>query len=148
MVEQTRTATFASSRVRWVSVLGGAAFVLFGIWAFTAPQSFFESLARFEPYNAHLIRDIGAFQVGLGAVLLLIAFLPDAHGAALLGVGVGGVFHAIAHLIDRDLGGSPGTDIPVFSLLAAMLLWAGVAQLRSAAALRSPAVRGESPSRD
>lgn len=117
--------------IRWVTIAGGAAFVLFGIWAFVAPQSFFDSLASFEPYNAHLIRDIGAFQIGLGAVLLLVAFLPDAHGAALLGVGVGGVFHAIGHMIDRDLGGSPATDIPVFSLLAAILLWAGIAQLRA-----------------
>ena len=117
--------------IRWVTVLGGAAFVLFGVWAFVAPQSFFDALATFDPYNPHLVRDIGAFQIGLGAVLLLVAFLPDAHGAALLGVGVGGAFHAVGHVIDRDLGGAPTTDIPVFSLLAALLLWAGIAQLRS-----------------
>lgn len=120
-----------ASGIRWVTILGGAAFVLFGLWAFAAPQSFFDSLANFEPYNPHLIRDIGAFQIGLGAVLLLVAFLPDAHGGALLGVGVGGAFHAVAHVMDRDLGGSPGTDIPTFAILAALMLWAGVAQLRS-----------------
>lgn len=117
--------------VRWVTILGGAAFVLFGLWAFAGPQSFFDTLATFDPYNPHLVRDIGAFQIGLGAVLLLIAFLPDPHGAALLGVGVGGAFHAVGHVIDRNLGGSPGTDIPFFSLIAALLLWAGIAQLRS-----------------
>lgn len=117
--------------IRWVTILGGAAFLLFGLWAFFAPRSFFDTLATFEPFNAHLIRDIGSFQIGLGAVLLLVAFLPDAHGAALLGVGVGGAFHAVGHVIDRDLGGAPTTDIPVFSLLAALLLWAGIAQLRS-----------------
>lgn len=126
----TGTAPWARG-VRWVTILGGAAFLLFGLWAFVAPQSFFDTLATFEPYNAHLVRDIGAFQLGLGAVLLLVAFLPNAHGAALLGVGVGGAFHAVGHVIDRDLGGSPGTDIPTFSVIAALLLWAGIAQLRA-----------------
>jgi hypothetical protein len=35
------------------------------------PRSFFTALAAFEPYNQHFIQDIGAFQIGLGAVLLL-----------------------------------------------------------------------------
>ena len=118
-------------RIRAVTLLGGIVFVVFGLWAFFSPQSFFDTLATFEPYNPHLVRDIGAFQVGLGAVLLLVAILPDAHGAALLGVGVGGAFHAVGHVIDRDLGGSPGTDIPIFSVIAALLLWAGIAQLRA-----------------
>lgn len=120
-----------ASGIRWVTIIGGVAFLLFGLWAFAAPRSFFDALASFEPYNVHLIRDIGAFQIGLGAVLLLVAFLPDAHGAALLGVGVGGIFHAAGHVIDRDLGGTPATDIPTFSIIAALLLWAGIAQLRS-----------------
>ncbi len=130
-MSDTRPASRAQQGIRWVTIIGGAAFVLFGLWAFVAPQSFFDALAAFDPYNAHLIRDIGAFQIGLGAVLLLVAFLPDAHGAALLGVGLGGAFHAIGHVIDRGLGGTPATDIPVFSLLAALLLWAGIAQLRT-----------------
>jgi hypothetical protein len=129
-----RTGTRATRRttegIRWVTILGGAAFLFFGLWAFAAPQSFFDSLATFEPYNPHLIRDIGGFQIGLGAVLLLVAFLPDPHGGALLGVGVGGAFHAVGHVLDRDLGGSPGTDIPTFALIAALLLWAGFRQLR------------------
>lgn len=135
MTTEERVATATERRaagIRWVTIVGGAAFLLFGLWAFAGPRSFFDTLATFEPYNAHLIRDIGAFQIGLGAVLVLIAFLPDAHGAALLGVGVGGVFHAIGHVMDRGLGGSPGTDIPTFSVLAGVLVWAGIAQLRAA----------------
>lgn len=117
--------------VRWVTVLGGAAFVIFGLWAFLGPSSFFDTLATFEPYNVHLIRDIGAFQVGLGAVLLLVAFLPHARAAALLGVGLGGAFHAVGHVLDRDLGGSPASDIPTFTILAVVLILAGLAQHRA-----------------
>jgi multicomponent Na+:H+ antiporter subunit D len=50
-----------------------------------APTSFFEQAATFEPYNAHFIRDLGAFQIGLGAVLLLAAFSRDALLVALAG---------------------------------------------------------------
>lgn len=130
--DASRDASTDDGLVRWVTILGGAAFLLFGLWAFGAPQSFFDTLATFEPYNEHLIRDIGAFQIGLGAVLLLVAFLADAHGAALLGVGIGAAFHAVGHVIDRDLGGSPFTDIPTFTLIALVLLWVGARQLRSA----------------
>jgi hypothetical protein len=134
MAETTQrpvTPSRTSQAIRWITIIGGVAFVVFGLWAFAAPQSFFDQLAAFEPYNPHLIRDIGAFQIGLGAVLVLVAFLPNAQAGALLGVGLGGAFHAVGHVIDRDLGGSPGTDIPTFSLLAALLLWAGIAALRT-----------------
>jgi hypothetical protein len=117
--------------IGWVTILAGAMFLLFGLWAFLGPQSFFDAVATFEPYNAHLVRDIGAFQIGLGAVLVLVAALHDAHAGALLGVGVGAAFHAVAHVIDRDLGGSPGTDIPTFAIVAVALLLAGIAQLRA-----------------
>lgn len=132
MDQQTIPATSRTTQaIRWITLLGGVAFVAFGLWAFAAPQSFFDQLATFEPYNPHLIRDIGAFQIGLGAVLLLVALLPNAQAGALLGVGLGGAFHAVGHVIDRDLGGTPATDIPTFSVIAALLLWAGVAALRT-----------------
>jgi len=65
-------------------------FVVFGVWAMADPRSFFEVLARFEPYNQHFLQDIGAFQVGLGAVLLLAVAMTaaDALAAALLGTGL------------------------------------------------------------
>ena len=91
------------------------------------PESFFDAVARFEPYNQHLIQDIGAFQIGLGAVLLL-AVLPgrvDGLALALLGVGIGATCHFISHLVGRDLGGTPETDIPFFGAVALLLLAAG-----------------------
>ena len=39
------------------------------VWALAAPKLFFESVATFEPYNQHFVEDLGAFQIGLGAVL-------------------------------------------------------------------------------
>lgn len=109
-----------------VAIVVGAVFLAAGLWAFVAPAAFFESAATFEPYNVHLIRDIGAFQIGLGAVLVLAAIVPDALLAALAGVGAGAVFHLLAHVIDRDLGGDPVVDIPMFGLLAVLLIAAAI----------------------
>ena len=44
---------------------------------------------------------------------------------ALVGVGIGGAFHAVSHVIGIDLGGRPAIDIPVFGGLALVLLVAG-----------------------
>lgn len=116
---------------RWVAVGGGLFLVVVGLWALIGPQSFYESLAAFEPYNRHFIQDIGAFQIGLGAVLLIAAWLTsDALAAALLGTGVGGAAHLASHLAGLDLGGTPALDVPFFTVLAGLLLAAGWIRLR------------------
>ncbi len=115
-----------------MGALGATVFVLTGIWALAAPQSFFDVLATFDPYNRHLIQDIGAFQIGLGAVLVLaIVDTPrDALSAALIGTGIGGAAHVLSHVVGMDLGGSPSFDIPVLSLLAGGLVAGGIVRRR------------------
>ena len=115
-----------------VAVVGGLFFLVFGIWAMADPESFYD-LATFEPYNQHFLQDIGAVQIGLGAVLLLATLQPQLESLtlALLGTGLGGAAHAVSHVIGRDLGGNPSRDIPLFVLVAALLLAAGAWQLRA-----------------
>ena len=126
----------ATKNRRWgprlVAVLGGAFFLGSGLWAMVAPEAFFEAAATFEPFNAHLIRDVGAFMVGLGAVLLLAAARPavEALAVALSGVGIGAAAHTVSHVVDRDHGGTPAVDIPVWTLLSLVLLGAGLARWR------------------
>jgi hypothetical protein len=127
----------AASRIggwgpRLVAVLGGGFFLASGLWAMVAPAAFFDAVATFEPYNAHFVRDVGAFMIGLGAVLLLAAVRPtgDALAIALCGVGVGAAAHTLSHVVDHDLGGTPALDIPVWAVLSVVLLWAGVASWR------------------
>jgi hypothetical protein len=123
---------------RWmpqaVAVLGGIGFVGFGAWAMLSPRTFFETMARFDPYNQHFVQDIGAFQVGLGAVLLVAVAVRNADllAAALLGTGLGAALHALSHVIGMDLGGTPAMDIPIFGGVAALLLIAGVVRWRTA----------------
>ncbi|MCI3948388.1 MAG: hypothetical protein K0R11_322 [Acidimicrobiales bacterium] len=114
----------------YVGAASGLLFLALGVWAMAGPESFFDRVATFEPYNQHFVQDIGAFQIGLGAVLLLAVGVrrPDALTVALLGVGIGSAAHVVSHLIGHDLGGTPETDIPVFSIATALLLGAGVAQ--------------------
>lgn len=95
------------------------------------PRSFFDQIALYEPYNVHFIQDLGAFQVGLGATLVLAVFATsDALVAALLGVGLGAVAHVISHLVSLEEGGNPALDIPSLSVLGLALLAAGVIRWR------------------
>jgi hypothetical protein len=127
------------ARPRWdhprvVAAGSGTLFVVSGLWAILNPRSFFDTVATFEPYNQHLIQDIGAFQVGLGAVLLLALFARDALATALIGVGIGSAAHVASHVVGHDLGGNPQLDIPFFSIITVALISAGMVRWRRPAA--------------
>jgi hypothetical protein len=115
-----------------VAVGVGAGLLVLGLWAMFDPQSFFNRIALFEPSNQHFLQDLGALQIGLGAVLLLAGLIPrlDALTVALVGVGIGAALHAVSHVIGIDLGGRPAIDIPLFGGLAVVLLVAGVKRWR------------------
>jgi hypothetical protein len=75
-----------------------ASMLALGAWAFLAPESF----ARFidyPPYNRHLIHDAGAFQLGIGATVLLALWWSDALVVALTGFAMasGGVLGWVHH---------------------------------------------------
>ena len=116
-----------SSLPRFVAIAAGVGFIALGVWAMVDPRSFFEALATFEPYNQHFVQDIGAFEVGLGMVLLLagVPFRADGLTVALAGVGVGAALHAVSHIVGRDLGGAPEREIPGFAGIGVLLLAAG-----------------------
>src|SRR5918994_7417850 len=90
---------------RVVAIVGAAGFVGLGGWAMVDPRSFFEAVAVFEPYNQHFLQDIGAFQVGLGVVLLLAGLSVRADGltVGLVGVGLAAALHTVSHIVGRDL---------------------------------------------
>lgn len=101
----------------------GAVFYLFaGIWPLVDSRSFFDQLATFEPYNAHFLHDIGAFQVGIGTTLTAALWKRhDAIFAALAGAGIGTAVHAATHIADRGDGGKD-SDLFFFGILAALLI--------------------------
>jgi hypothetical protein len=111
-----------------ITAVAGLFFVALGVWAFVSPSSFYDQIALFPPYNRHFLHDAGAFQIGLGATLLLALWSRDALLVALLGTGAGAAAHAVSHVIDRDLGGRSLdpvslTVLAVVIVLAALLRW-------------------------
>ena len=110
---------------RFVAAAGGVLLLGLGLWAMVLPQSFYDTTATFEPYNRHFLQDVGAFQVGLGAVLLLALTGRDVLAVALVGVGIGSLAHTVSHVLGVDLGGKPAVDIPTLSILTVLLLVAG-----------------------
>lgn len=108
--------------VRLVVFVCGASVLSVGLWALIAPGSF-ASWISFPPYNEHLIHDAGAFQIGIGAALLLSLLSSDALVVALGGFLVGGTLHVFNHAVDSHLGGHAGDPW----LLAAQVLLAALA---------------------
>jgi hypothetical protein len=78
-----------------------------GIWATVAPRSFYDHfpgwsswVAPLGPYDEHLVRDVGAFQLGLLVVGLfaLVTLERRLVQAALVASLVAGLPHLIYHL--------------------------------------------------
>lgn len=92
-----------------------------GGWALLGPHSFFDVVAHYEPYNRHLLHDIGAFQLGIGAGVLAGICGRRGLAAALWAGAVGACAHAVSHWLDADLGGR-ATDPVLITVLAAVLV--------------------------
>lgn len=115
---------------RYVAIFAGIGFLAGGLWAFVDPRSFFDSVATFGDYHEHFLHDIGAFQIGIGAMLVLVATMRDGLYAALAGATVGQAVHIAAHVMDSDQGQNQGTMIPLLGLLGGLLLVATLVRSR------------------
>ena len=117
---------------RYVAAALGIFMFAFGLWSFLGPRSFYTDIAGFGTYNLHLLHDIGAFQAGFGAALLTALVIPDAICAVLVGGAVGTVLHAIAHIIDRNLGAANTKAEPIeLSIVAVIVVVAALMSLRA-----------------
>jgi hypothetical protein len=83
-----------------------------GIWATLAPRSFYDDfpgaghawVSPSGPFNEHLVRDVGAFNLGL-LVVYVFAFVTMERRllqAAFLAAAVAGTPHLIFHLTDTE----------------------------------------------
>ena len=87
----------------WTMALGWGGLIQGG-WAYFWPNSFYEDfpvdgaawVSTLGPFDDHLITDIGAALLGLGAVALVAAFRGDV--AAIRAVASGFVMFGVAHL--------------------------------------------------
>jgi hypothetical protein len=97
-----------------------ASMLALGAWAFLAPESFAQFI-DYPPDNRHHIHDAGAFQLGIGATVLLALWWSDALVVALTGFAVASALHTVSHWTDRNLGGH-GSDVPSLGLLTLVAL--------------------------
>jgi hypothetical protein len=92
-----------------------------GLWALLAPRSFYDDFPGLGrtwvsvdgPYNEHLVRDVGALNLALGA-LLIAAFVRlsrDLVVVSAIASLVWGVPHLVYHLFNRD--GLESSDLVV-----------------------------------
>jgi len=119
---------------RVIAVVIGAFELITGIWSFLAPMSFFDNVANFAPRNIHLLHDVGAFQVGLGFVLILPVVLRAPLRVPLIAVLVASVLHLFSHVEDISLGGHTITDLSVLTFMCVALAIAIVMDVRASPA--------------
>jgi hypothetical protein len=81
------------------------------------------------PYHEHFLHDLGAFQLGIGATLLLALIWTDALAVALAGFLVSNSLHAINHAFDRALGGHD-SDAWTLGTLSVLVLVALALRMR------------------
>src|SRR5829696_4383377 len=105
-----------------VTGLAGLFMTAAAVAALVAP-SWFADTAGF-PRHPHFVHDAGAFQLGIGATLLLALIWHDGLALALAGFLVANTTHAINHAVDLDQGGHRGDPwaLAALSLLTAAAL--------------------------
>jgi hypothetical protein len=111
-----------NSLAKPVTAVLGLLAVAAGTWALVSPASFAEYV-NFAPHR-HFVHDVGAFQLGIGATLLLALVWRDVVGVALAGYALGAAAHTVSHVLDADIGGSAVQTgaIGISALLAAAAL--------------------------
>jgi hypothetical protein len=117
--------------VRGVAALVGLGMAVVGVWCLAAPESFAE-FAGFPPH-VHFVHDIGAFQLGLAAGLLLALIWVDALATVLAGFLLANTIHTVNHVVDLDHGGSTAQVwvLGVVSVAVAVALGLRLRQLGS-----------------
>jgi len=115
----------------------GVTGVAVGLFAYLAPQGFFELFAVYTgDLNEHLVRDVGAAYAAAGFALSWAAAAPRWRAPLVTVAAVFFLLHALAHVLDL-VSGSVGIDHlladawQVF-LPAAVLCWLAVHCLRHA----------------
>ncbi|WP_390633665.1 PPOX class F420-dependent oxidoreductase [Mycobacterium simulans] len=99
------TGTAARRYVTTVTALIGLLTIGIGIWCLIDPRSFAEFVGFAE--HEHFLHDVGAFQLGLGATLLLALIWSDALATVIAGFFLANTVHTVNHVVDLHLGGSP-----------------------------------------
>ena len=125
--QQTTPARSTDRVVSTALVLAALTSLVFGLWAYIAPSHFQSVIAPWASLGEHFLRDGGAFQIGIGSMVVAALYCRDAITVVLTGSSVATLLHAISHMIDVDY--RHAAFIAAIGLLYAV---ACVARVRSA----------------
>lgn len=122
---------------KWIAGLAAVFYLSSGLWAFFFPESFFDNIAGYPPYNEHFVHDIGAFLIGIGTAALAGLLLSDGLAAVLAGVSAASLLHGVSHILDHDHGGRDidpwaTSALGVLTLLAFLVVVPGRRRVGSA----------------
>ncbi|HEX5254877.1 MAG TPA: PPOX class F420-dependent oxidoreductase [Mycobacterium sp.] len=117
------------ARLYLVAVISGVGLATagIGVWCLIDPISFADAVG-FGAHR-HFLHDVGAFQLGLGVVLLLALIWADALATAVAGFIVANTVHTVNHVVDLDEGGS-AAQAWVLGAVSVALVLAFVLRLR------------------
>jgi uncharacterized membrane protein len=101
------------------------------LWATLAPRSWYEDfpgagktwVSVDGPYNEHLVRDVGAFELGMLVlgIAAIVILSRDLVRVALVAFFVSGLPHAVYHMRHPDPGGN-GDPMGVVTVVALPLI--------------------------
>ena len=89
-----------SDVVTLVLVVVGVTQLATGAMAFFAPGTFYDLVAAYPPQNDHFLKDLGSWNVALGAIALYGARRPEWRTPLLGFLALQYVFHSVSHVID------------------------------------------------
>ncbi|MBI2691866.1 MAG: hypothetical protein HYX29_07985 [Solirubrobacterales bacterium] len=104
------------------------------LWMVAAPQSFFDQIGPFGEYNGHYLRDVAAFQAGIGAALLASIWITRLRAGAVCALLAASALHGINHFagIDAANGNSNAGVVDAIAITLSVLVigWLLAATLR------------------
>jgi hypothetical protein len=112
----------------------GVALLGVGCWIVVDASSFGESVASFDGFNTHDLRDFATFYLALGVVLIVVADRPAWRFPVLLVAALETAFHAINHAIDvadSDPAWLGPAELVVLLLATGLFAWLARVALRA-----------------
>ena len=107
-----------------VLLVAGLSQLLLGAWAFLSPETFYDAIASYPPQNDHFLKDVGSWQVALGAAAVIASRTPSWHVGMLAVLAVQYGLHAVSHAIDLDEAESDAASAATLvALVAAAVLF-------------------------
>lgn len=105
------------------------------LWMIAAPQSFFTHIGPFGPFNGHYLRDVAAFQAGIGLALLASVWVRPLRPGAVCALLAASALHGINHFVDINAanGDSSADVIDAISITLSVFViaWLFAATLRA-----------------